>query len=99
MTVTSKHIFVKNNQGHQDSLEVEDEEEHFLTGHPVKMYSPLPPYKEIGIPIVKLKAQQELNIEMDAEMGIGKMHAKWIPTSIAAFKFVPIVKLHPDIQK
>lgn len=36
---------------------------------------------------------------MDAEIGIGKMHAKWIPTSIAAFKFVPIVKLHPDIQK
>lgn len=63
---------------------------------PVKMYSPLDPNREVGIPIVKLSKNQEIKIHMEAYKGIGKMHAKWSPVSIASFSYEPKVELDPE---
>lgn len=32
------------------------------------------------------------------EKGIGKMHSKWSPVSIAAMSYEPIIKLAPEIE-
>lgn len=49
-----------------------------------------------GIKILTLGRGQCLKLEAEARLGIGKIHAKWNPTSTVVFKYVPIVKLNPD---
>ena len=41
------------------------------------------------IPLVKLKDGEELNIEASAKVGYGKEHAKWMPTTVCAYKQYP----------
>ena len=48
---------------------------------------------EIGIPIIKLKTHQRVKMTMQAQKGIGKMHAKYSPVSVASFRFDPRVRL------
>ncbi len=49
--------------------------------------------EEVGIPIVKLSQNQKINLRFDVQKGIGKMHAKWSPTTIATYRPDPEVKL------
>ena len=53
---------------------------------------------KVGIPIVKLSRNQEVNIRFDVQKGIGKMHAKWSPVSLATFQPDPTVKLDESIE-
>jgi DNA-directed RNA polymerase alpha subunit len=55
---------------------------------PVPFFSDHYENKPLGVPIVKLARNQEINIRFDVQKGIGKMHAKWAPCSLATF--------HPD---
>ncbi|MBM1154479.1 DNA-directed RNA polymerase subunit D [archaeon] len=48
------------------------------------------------IPIIKLARGQRLVIEAYARNGLGKWHAKWQPTTVAAYKYLPIIKIYPD---
>lgn len=47
----------------------------------------------LGIPIVKLSQNQEINIKFDVQKGIGKMHSKWCPTTVATFHPEPDVQI------
>ena len=38
------------------------------------------------IPLVKLNEGEKINIEASAKLGYGKEHAKWIPTTVCAYK-------------
>ena len=49
---------------------------------------------EREILIMKLGANQELNLECIAKKGIGKQHAKWSPVCVANLKFEPVVTLN-----
>lgn len=40
----------------------------------------------MGIPIVKLNRNEQINIRFDVQKGTGKMHAKWSPVSLATFQ-------------
>ena len=55
------------------------------------------------IPLLKLKENQEVDLEAVAKLGIGKDHAKWVPTTVCAYKQYPeieteekVVYLHPN---
>ena len=54
--------------------------------------------KVVGIPIVKLAKNQQINIRFNVEKGIGKMHSRWCPTSLATFQPDPEVKIDDTIQ-
>ncbi|MDO5849945.1 MAG: DNA-directed RNA polymerase subunit D [Methanobacteriaceae archaeon] len=41
------------------------------------------------IPLLKLKENQEVELEAVAKLGIGKEHAKWVPTTVCAYKQYP----------
>jgi DNA-directed RNA polymerase subunit D len=41
------------------------------------------------IPLLKLKENQEVDLEAVAKLGIGKDHAKWVPTTVCAYKQYP----------
>jgi DNA-directed RNA polymerase subunit D len=49
--------------------------------------------KEDLIPIVKLSENQALLIYATAELGTGKVHAKWQPTTGVGYKYYPELKL------
>jgi DNA-directed RNA polymerase alpha subunit len=53
--------------------------------------------KHVGIPIVKLNKGEQVNIRFDVQKGIGKMHAKWSPVSLATFQPDPEVKINNEI--
>jgi DNA-directed RNA polymerase alpha subunit len=53
---------------------------------------------KIGVPIVKLSRNQEINIRFDVQKGIGKMHAKWSPVSLATFAPDPVIKLNETAE-
>lgn len=50
-----------------------------------------------GVVIMKLGVGQRLKFTALAIKGIGKEHAKWIPTSTVALKYDPIVRLNEDM--
>lgn len=52
---------------------------------PVTYYSNINEGKPLGIPIVKLARNQEINVRFDVQKGVGKMHSKWAPCALATF--------------
>ncbi|MDL2246597.1 DNA-directed RNA polymerase subunit D [Methanobrevibacter sp. OttesenSCG-928-K11] len=50
------------------------------------------------IPLVKLKEGEELKIEAVAKLGFGKDHAKWIPTTVCAYKQYPEITFNEDVE-
>ena len=50
------------------------------------------------IPLVKLKEGEEINIEAVAKVGYGKDHAKWIPTTVCAYKQYPEITFNEDVE-
>jgi DNA-directed RNA polymerase alpha subunit len=53
---------------------------------PVQYYSFKNKEEKVGIPIVKLARNQEIKLRFEVQKGIGKMHAKWAPVSLATFQ-------------
>ncbi|CBZ51764.1 hypothetical protein NCLIV_015560 [Neospora caninum Liverpool] len=49
-----------------------------------------------GIPIVKLRRNQSVNMRMTAIKGMGKLHAKWSPVATASYKFEPEISFEED---
>ncbi|RPF51654.1 DNA-directed RNA polymerase subunit D [Methanobrevibacter gottschalkii DSM 11977] len=50
------------------------------------------------IPLVKLKDNEKLNIESVAKVGYGKDHAKWMPTTVCAYKQYPEITFNDDLE-
>lgn len=46
-----------------------------------------------NIVIAKLRENQEINLEIYAEKGIGKKHAKWSPVSTCFYRLMPNITL------
>ena len=65
---------------------------------PVSFYSDTQKSKEVGIPIVKLAKNQQISLRFDVQKGIGKMHAKWSPVSLATFQPDPEIKINDMIE-
>ncbi len=51
------------------------------------------------IPIVKLGENQALLIYATAELGTGKKHAKWQPTSGVGYKYYPTIEVNDKLIK
>lgn len=65
---------------------------------PVEFYSDSQSTKPVGIPLVKLARNQQINIEFDVQKGIGKMHAKWSPVSLATFQPDPEIRIDESVD-
>ena len=91
MEVTSMHI-----RSVFDQIKSEDEEVRPVL--PVQFYSSINKEEKVGIPIVKLAKNQEIRLRFEVQKGIGKMHAKWSPVSLAAFMPDPEIKLDETIE-
>ena len=50
------------------------------------------------IPIVKLKKDEVLNVEAYAKVGYGKNHAKWMPTTVCAYKQYPEITFNEEVD-
>ena len=50
------------------------------------------------IPLVKLKDGEKLDIQAVAKVGYGKEHAKWIPTTVCAYKQYPEITFNDDVE-
>ena len=50
------------------------------------------------IPLVKLKEDEEIIIEASAKVGYGKEHAKWMPTTVCAYKQYPEITFNDDVD-
>ena len=48
------------------------------------------------IPLLKLKEGQDVDLEAVAKLGIGKDHAKWVPTTVCAYKQYPDITFNED---
>ena len=48
------------------------------------------------IPLVKLKEDEIIDIEAVAKVGYGKEHAKWMPTTVCAYKQYPEITFSED---
>lgn len=48
------------------------------------------------IPLLKLKEDQDVDLEAVAKLGIGKEHAKWVPTTVCAYKQYPDITFNED---
>ncbi|KRX10698.1 DNA-directed RNA polymerase, RBP11-like dimerization domain [Pseudocohnilembus persalinus] len=65
---------------------------------PAKFYSELNPDRVVDIPIIKLNQGQRFKCDIKVEKGIGKMHSKWSPVSVAAMAYEPIIQLAPELD-
>ena len=74
-----------------DPVHCEDENKRPVM--PVDYYSNSNKEVKIGIPIVKLAKNQKIKLRFEVQKGIGKMHAKWSPVSLATFMPDPEIKL------
>ncbi|MDH5439167.1 MAG: DNA-directed RNA polymerase subunit D [Candidatus Bathyarchaeota archaeon] len=45
------------------------------------------------IPIVKLASGQKVRLEAYARLGRGKVHVKWQPVSVCAYRYMPIINI------
>ena len=50
------------------------------------------------IPLVKLKEDEVIDIEATAKVGYGKEHAKWMPTTVCAYKQYPEITFNDDVD-
>ena len=50
------------------------------------------------IPLVKLKENQSIELEAVAKLGYGKDHAKWMPTTVCAYKQYPKITFNEDVE-
>lgn len=50
------------------------------------------------IPLVKLKEDQIIELEAYARVGIGKEHAKWVPTTVCAYKQYPEITFNENVS-
>ena len=50
------------------------------------------------IPLVKLKEDEVIDIEASAKVGYGKEHAKWMPTTVCAYKQYPEITFNEDLE-
>jgi DNA-directed RNA polymerase alpha subunit len=64
---------------------------------PVQFYSGINKEEKVGIPIVKLAKNQEIRVRFEVQKGIGKMHARWSPVSLATFMPDPEIKIDETI--
>ncbi|MCK9151344.1 DNA-directed RNA polymerase subunit D [Methanobacterium alcaliphilum] len=51
------------------------------------------------IPLLKLKDNQEVELEAIAQLGIGIEHAKWEPTTACAYKFYPQITIDENCDE
>ena len=49
-----------------------------------------------NMPIVLMAPDQRLRLQAYARLGYGKEHAKWMPVSVAAHKYVPVLEFDLD---
>lgn len=50
------------------------------------------------IPLLKLKEDQDVELEAVAKLGFGKDHAKWIPTTVCSYKQYPKITFNEDLE-
>lgn len=50
------------------------------------------------IPLLKLKEDQDVELEAVAKLGLGKEHAKWIPTTVCSYKQYPKITFNEDLE-
>lgn len=50
------------------------------------------------IPLVKLKENEDIELEAVAKLGFGKDHAKWMPTNVCAYKQYPKITFNEDVE-
>ena len=50
------------------------------------------------IPLLKLKENQNVELEAVAKIGLGKDHAKWMPTTVCAYKQYPKITFNEDVR-
>ena len=74
------------------------EEEEIRPVIPVEFFSEVEKGKKLGVPIVKLSRNQEINVRIEVQKGIGKMHSKWSPVSLATYIPEPLIKLDDTIE-
>ncbi len=48
------------------------------------------------IPLLKLRDDEEVELEAIAQLGIGLEHAKWQPTTTSAYKHYPVITIDPE---
>jgi len=79
-------------------LEVETGPNEYRVVYSGDMESSDPSVKPLydNIPIVIMAPNQSLRLQAYARLGYGREHAKWMPVSIAAHKYLPV--LHFDLE-
>jgi len=50
------------------------------------------------IPLLKLKEDQDVELEAVAKLGFGKNHAKWIPTTACSYKQYPKITFNESLE-
>lgn len=50
-----------------------------------------------GILLVKLRKNQEVQLQCTARKGIGKDHAKWSPVATAVFRYEPVISVNQEV--
>jgi DNA-directed RNA polymerase subunit D len=50
------------------------------------------------IPLLKLKEDEDVELEAVAKLGFGKDHAKWIPTTVCSYKQYPKITFNEDLD-